>query len=52
MTLQDKIYNGYVYVKICKGMYRLKQAARIAYNRLVEYLHPHGHAPSRTNPDL
>ena len=33
-------------------MYGLKQAARIAYDRLVEYLRPHGYAPSRTNPGL
>ncbi|GFH47516.1 hypothetical protein CTEN210_03991 [Chaetoceros tenuissimus] len=51
-NLKEKIYNGYVYVEIRKGMYGLKQAARIAYDRLVEYLRPHGYAPSRTNPGL
>ena len=40
-NLQEKIHNGYVYVEICKGMYCLKQAARLAYERLVEYLRPH-----------
>ena len=33
-------------------MYCLKQAARIAYDRLVQYLCPHGYATSRTNPGL
>ena len=33
-------------------MYGLKQAARITYDRLVEYLHPHGYAPFRTSPGL
>jgi hypothetical protein len=35
-SLADKIgADGYVYVEIRKGMYGLKQAARIAYDRLV-----------------
>ena len=51
-NLKEKIYNGYVYVEIRKGMYGLKQAACIAYDRLVQYLRPHGYAPSRTNPGL
>ena len=37
--------NGYVYIKINKGMYGLKQAALLAYNRLVKLLQPHGYYP-------
>ena len=48
----QKNHNGYVYVEIRKGMYWLKQAACIAYDRLVEYLKPHRYVPSRTNPRL
>lgn len=48
----QKNYNGYVYVEIRKAMYGLKQAAHIAYNKLAEYLKPHGYAPSRINPGL
>ena len=33
-NLQEKIHNGNVYVEIRKGMYGLKQAARLAYDRL------------------
>lgn len=51
-NLKEKIYNGYIYFEICKGRYGLKQAARIAYDRLVQYLCPHGYAPSRTNTGL
>ena len=37
--------DGYVYIKIKKGMYRLKQAAVLAYNNLVNNLREHGYAP-------
>ena len=37
--------NGYVYIKIKKGMYGLKQAAILAYQRLVELLQPNGYFP-------
>ena len=37
--------DGYVYVKIKKGMYGLKQAALLAYNHLVKQLKPHGYHP-------
>ena len=36
---------GYVYVKIIKGMYGLKQAAILAYKQLVLALQPHGYFP-------
>ena len=44
--------DGYVYCEIRKGMYGLKQAARLAYDRLVENLAPHGYHPLRRNPGL
>ena len=37
--------DGYVYVKIKKGMYGLKQAAILAYQQLVKRLAPHGYYP-------
>ena len=37
--------NNYVYVKIKKGMYGLKQAAVLAYNKLVEVLKSNGYNP-------
>ena len=42
----DRIaHNGYVYIKIKKGMYGLKQAALLAYNKLVKHLKPFGYSP-------
>ena len=35
----------YVYVRTKKGVYGLKQAAILAYNRLVKQLKPHGYHP-------
>ena len=37
--------DGYVYVKIKKGMYGLKQAAILAYDQLVKNLANHGYHP-------
>jgi hypothetical protein len=37
--------DGYVYIKIKKGMYGLKQAALLAYQHLVKQLAPHGYHP-------
>ena len=33
----------YVYIKIIKGMYVLKQAAIISYNQLISYMDTHGY---------
>jgi hypothetical protein len=44
--------DGHVYIGIRKGMYGLKQAARIAYDRLVVLLAPHGYHPIRHSPGL
>lgn len=44
-SLTDKIHKGYVYCKIEKGMYGLKQAAILAFENLKKYLAPHGYEP-------
>jgi hypothetical protein len=38
---------GYVFIKIKKGMYGLKQAALLAYQKLVTNLAPHGYHPCK-----
>ena len=43
--LDDIVSNGYIYCKIKKGMYGLKQASLLAYNFLKEKLAPHGYHP-------
>ena len=37
--------DGYVYSKTIKGIYGLKQAAIIAYNRIIYHMEPHGYYP-------
>ena len=45
-NLQDKISkDGYIYIRIKKGMYGLKQAAVLAYNNLVSNLDKHDYYP-------
>ena len=44
-NLQAKCHNDYVYVKIKRGMYGLKQAAVLAYQQLVEHLQKHEYEP-------
>ena len=45
-NIESKISsNGYVYIRINKGMYGLKQAAVLAYNQLVTNLAQHGYSP-------
>ena len=39
--------DGYVFIKIKKGMYGLKQAALLAYQKLVTNLAPHGYHPCK-----
>ncbi|GAX19836.1 hypothetical protein FisN_11Lu298 [Fistulifera solaris] len=43
--LQDKIHNGFLYVEVCKGMYGLPQAGKLAHDRLKNHLAPHGYVP-------
>ena len=44
-NLQEKVHKGYVYVKIKRGMYGLKQAAILAYNHLKNILKEYGYCP-------
>ena len=37
--------DGYVYIKIVKGIYGLKQADIKAYNQLISHMDPHGYYP-------
>ena len=50
--LQELEKDGWVYMKIVKGMPCLKQAARLANERLVHYLATYGYAPVQHTPSL
>jgi hypothetical protein len=50
--IQTIASHGYVYVEIRKGMYGLKEAGIIAFNRLVAKLAPHGYHPCKHTPGL
>ena len=50
--LTDKAVNGKVLVEIRKGMYGLKQAGRIANDRLKQHLKASGYVPCRYTPGL
>ena len=44
--LQQKVTpDGYIYIRIKKGMYGLKQAALLGYENLIKNLKPHGYYP-------
>ena len=43
---------GFVYVKIVKGMYLLKQAGIISHRALIHHLALFGYHPARHNPGL
>ena len=44
-NLSKILHNGYIYIKIKKGMYGLKEAAILAYNKLLKHLTPRGYYP-------
>ena len=44
--------DGFIYCKIKRGMYGLKQAARLAYDLLKERLAPHGYEPHPLSPNF
>ena len=50
--LQGLEENGWVYMKIVKGMPGLKQSARLANERLVHHLAPYGYALVQHTPSL
>jgi Reverse transcriptase (RNA-dependent DNA polymerase) len=43
---------GYIHIRLNKGMYGLPQAGILAYQLLVKRLAPHGYAPVRHTPGL
>lgn len=48
----DHIHNSHMYIEIHKGMYGLKEAGIIAFQRLVQHLAPCGYSPMRYTPGL
>jgi hypothetical protein len=51
-NLHDKIYKGYLYVEIRKGMYGLPQAGILANQLLRKRLAPHGYSEAKHTPGL
>jgi hypothetical protein len=51
-NLRLLIHNGYVYIKIQKGMYGLPQAGILANKLLTKGLALHGYAPTTHTPGL
>ena len=51
-NLRELESDGYVHIEIRKGMPGLKQAGRIAQDRLISHLAPHGYAPVKHTPSL
>ena len=47
--VDDKVY---VYIKIVKGMYGLKQTGIIVHKELIKHLAPHGYVPVQHTPGL
>ncbi len=50
--ITNLVHNGYVYVEIQKGMYRLPQAGCIANDVLIPYLAKHGYHQLEHTPGL
>ena len=44
-NLMELVHNDYIYIKIKRGMYGLKQAALLAYQHLLTFLKPAGYEP-------
>ena len=44
--------DSYVYFKIKRGTYGLKQAARLAKEKLIKHLKPYRYFPSPIAPDI
>ena len=45
-------HDVYVYCRIKRGMYGLKQAERLAYDALLISLKKHGYAPDKYSPNI
>jgi hypothetical protein len=50
--LMSKVHNGFIYIRIDKGMYGLPQAGLLANQLLEKRLLPHGYFQSRHTPGL
>ena len=44
-NLEYMLHGGYIYVNIKKGMYGLKEAAILAYKKILTHLQPRGYHP-------
>eukprot|EP00957_Ditylum_brightwellii_P181036 13791451-Ditylum_brightwellii.AAC.1 len=51
-NLDEKVHDGFEYIKILKGMYGLPQAGCIAHDQPVKYLTKHGYHPVQHTPGL
>ena len=51
-NLLPLVHKGFVYIKIKRGMYRLKQAAILASDQLKANLAPYGYYPDETSPGI
>jgi hypothetical protein len=51
-NLAKLVHNKHVYVEIRKGMCGLPQAGRLANDRLIKFLAPHGYTPVAITPGL
>ena len=51
-SLDDLVHNGFIYIKIKKGMYGLKQAALLAYEYLSDILTTAGYHPIPASLEL
>ena len=50
--LMNLVHNGYVYIKILRGVYRLPQAVILANQFLTARLAPHGYYQCRHTPGM
>ena len=51
-NLLPLVHDGYVYIEVRKGMPGLKQAGKVAYDRLKAYLSKFGYQPITRTPAL
>ena len=42
---QDKSHNGYIFVRVTKGVYGIPQAVQISHDALFQHLEPYGYLP-------
>ena len=40
-NLKGKVYNGYIFSRVTKGVYGLPKSVRISHDDLVKYLEPY-----------